>query len=46
MLELENLSAAVRGLAEPLLGRQDAVDQARVIGALYRSAEQGSVVAL
>jgi len=46
MLELENLGAAVRGLAEPLLGRQDAVAQARVIEALYRSAEQGAVVAL
>jgi D-xylose 1-dehydrogenase (NADP+, D-xylono-1,5-lactone-forming) len=46
MLELENLSAAVRGLAEPLLGRQDAVAQARVIEALYRSAEQGAAVAL
>jgi D-xylose 1-dehydrogenase (NADP+, D-xylono-1,5-lactone-forming) len=46
MLELENLGAAVRGLAAPLLGRQDAVAQARVIEALYRSAEQGAVVAL
>ena len=45
-LQLENLSAAVRGLAEPLLGRQDAVAQARVIDALYRSAEQGAAVAL
>lgn len=46
MLELENLGAAVRGLAAPLLGRQDAVAQARAIEALYRSAEQGTVVAL
>ena len=46
MLELENLGAALRGLAAPLLGRQDAVGQARVIEALYRSAEQGAVVAL
>jgi predicted dehydrogenase len=37
-LELENLAAAARGEAEPLLGRADAVAQARVIDALYRSA--------
>jgi D-xylose 1-dehydrogenase (NADP+, D-xylono-1,5-lactone-forming) len=45
-LELENLSAAIRGRAEPLLGRVDAVGQARTIEALYRSAETGAVVAL
>jgi predicted dehydrogenase len=38
-LQLENFAAAVRGEAEPLLGRADAVAQARVIDALYRSAE-------
>jgi D-xylose 1-dehydrogenase (NADP+, D-xylono-1,5-lactone-forming) len=38
-LELENLSDAIRGEAEPLLGRDDAVAQARTIEALYRSAE-------
>ena len=37
-LELENLSAAVRGAADPLLGRDDALGQARAIEALYRSA--------
>jgi predicted dehydrogenase len=37
-LELENLAAAARGDAEPLLGRADALAQARVIEALYRSA--------
>ena len=41
-LELENLSDAIRGLAEPLLGREDAVGNARVIEALYRSAAEGA----
>jgi len=40
-LELENLGAAIRGEAEPLLGRADAVGQARAIEALYRSAATG-----
>jgi xylose dehydrogenase (NAD/NADP) len=40
-LELENLSAAIRGEAEPLLGREDALGQARAIDALYRAAETG-----
>ena len=40
-LELENLSDAIRSEAEPLLGRDDAVAQARVIAALRRSAEAG-----
>jgi xylose dehydrogenase (NAD/NADP) len=38
-LELENLSDAIRGAATPLLGRDDALGQARTIEALYRSAE-------
>jgi D-xylose 1-dehydrogenase (NADP+, D-xylono-1,5-lactone-forming) len=45
-LELENLSDAIRGRGQPLLGRADAVGQARAIEALYRSAETGAVVAL
>jgi xylose dehydrogenase (NAD/NADP) len=45
-LELENLSEAIRGRAEPLLGRGDAVGQARAIEALYRSAEEGAPVAM
>ena len=45
-LELENLSDAIRGEAELLLGREDAVAQARVIEALYRSAEEGEPVTL
>ncbi len=44
-LELENMSDAVRGRAEPLLGHEDALGQARVIDALYRSAAEGRLVA-
>jgi D-xylose 1-dehydrogenase (NADP+, D-xylono-1,5-lactone-forming) len=45
-LQLENMSAAVRGGEEPLLGREDALRQARVIEALYRSADEGRPVSL
>jgi xylose dehydrogenase (NAD/NADP) len=45
-LELENLSDAIRGEAEPLLGREDAVGQARAIEALYRSAAEGRPVTM
>jgi predicted dehydrogenase len=45
-LELENLSEAIRGAADPLLGREDAVGQARVIDALYRSAASGTAASL
>jgi predicted dehydrogenase len=45
-LELENFAGAIRGDAEPLLGRQDAVAQARVIEALYESAATGEAVSL
>jgi xylose dehydrogenase (NAD/NADP) len=45
-LELENLSAAIRGEGEPLLGREDAVAQARVLRALTASARDGAPVAL
>jgi predicted dehydrogenase len=45
-LEAENMSAAIRGEAEPLLGRTDAIGQARAIEALYRAAESaGAAVA-
>ena len=37
-LEAANFSAAIRGEARPLLGRDDAVAQARAIDALYRAA--------
>ena len=43
-LELENLAAAIAGEAEPLVTREDALAQARVIEALYRSAESGQAV--
>ncbi len=45
-LEAENMSAAIRGEAEPLLGRADAVGQARAIEALYQAAEEGRAVTL
>jgi len=45
-LQLENFAAATRGEAEPLLGRDDAVAQARAIDALYRSAASGAAVSL
>ena len=45
-LELENLSDAIRGRGEPLLGRDDAVGNAHAIEALYRSAETGAPVTL
>ena len=45
-LELTNFAAAIAGEAEQLLGREDAVAQARVIEALYRSAESGEAVRL
>ena len=45
-LELEDLSAAIRGGGAPLLGREDALGQARTIDALFRSAQEGRVVAL
>lgn len=40
-LELENVSDAIRDEAPLLLGRDDALGQARAIEALYRSAEAG-----
>jgi D-xylose 1-dehydrogenase (NADP+, D-xylono-1,5-lactone-forming) len=45
-LELENLSRAARREEEPLLGRADAVSQARVLEALTRSARSAAPVAL
>jgi xylose dehydrogenase (NAD/NADP) len=38
-LELENLGDAIRGEGAPLLGRSDALGQARTLNALYRAAE-------
>jgi D-xylose 1-dehydrogenase (NADP+, D-xylono-1,5-lactone-forming) len=45
-LELENLAAAIRGEATPLLGRDDAAGQAAAIAALYASAEAREARAL
>ena len=45
-LEAENLSAAIRGDAQPLLGREDAIGQARAIEALYAAADSGRTVEL
>ena len=45
-LELEDAAAAIAGERAPLLGRDDALGQARTIEALYRSAEEGRAVAL
>jgi D-xylose 1-dehydrogenase (NADP+, D-xylono-1,5-lactone-forming) len=42
--EVEDLSRAIRGGGAPLLGRQDAIAQARVIEALYRAAAEGHEV--
>ncbi len=44
--ELENLADAVEGRVPALLGRADAVAQARVIDALYRSASSGTRIAV
>ncbi|MBV8988044.1 MAG: Gfo/Idh/MocA family oxidoreductase [Solirubrobacterales bacterium] len=46
MLEAENMSAAIRGEAQPLLGRDDAIGQARAIEALYQAGGSGRVVEL
>ncbi len=46
LLELENMSAAILGNGRPLLGRADALGQARAIEALYRSADSGKPVSL
>jgi len=40
-IELENLSDAIRGEAEPLLGREDAMGQARTLQALHDDAFRG-----
>jgi D-xylose 1-dehydrogenase (NADP+, D-xylono-1,5-lactone-forming) len=41
LLELEDFARAAAGEGEPLLGRADAVGQARALGALRRSAAEG-----
>jgi predicted dehydrogenase len=46
LLEAENMSAAIRGDAVLLLGRADAVGQARAIEALYEAADTGQTITL
>jgi len=43
-MELEDMAAAIAGERPPLLGRDDALGQARAIEALYRSAAEGCTV--
>ncbi len=43
-LQLENMADAIEGAAPPLLGRADALAQARTIEGLYRAAETGTAV--
>ena len=45
-LELENVSDAIRGEAELLLARDDAMGQARALEALHESATSGKPVSL
>jgi predicted dehydrogenase len=45
-LEAENMSAAIRGEAQSLLTREDALGQARAIEALYHAADAGHTVSL
>jgi predicted dehydrogenase len=46
LCELENFAGAVAGTELPLLGRDDALGQARTIDALYRAAAEGVSVDL
>jgi len=46
MLELEDFAAAARGEREPLLGRDDALGQARTLAALTEAAKTGATVTL
>jgi D-xylose 1-dehydrogenase (NADP+, D-xylono-1,5-lactone-forming) len=45
-LELENVSDTIGGDAELMLGREDAIGQARTLEALHRSAQSGQAVEL
>jgi predicted dehydrogenase len=45
-LQAENFTAAIRGEQPTLLGRADALGQARALQALYAAAESGQVVSL
>ena len=45
-LELDNLADAIQGRAPQLLGRDDALGQARTIESLYRAAAEGRAVSI
>ncbi len=45
-LELENVTSAAQGEAELLLGREDAMGQAKALAALHQAAESGETVSL
>jgi xylose dehydrogenase (NAD/NADP) len=45
-LQLDDVSAAIRGRRAPLLGREDALGQARTIAALEQAAAEGRAVAV
>ncbi|HWE08313.1 MAG TPA: Gfo/Idh/MocA family oxidoreductase [Solirubrobacteraceae bacterium] len=45
-LQADNFAAAIRGEAPPLLGRSDAVGQARTIEALYAAADAGLLIGI
>jgi predicted dehydrogenase len=45
-LQLDDVSAAIRGEHAPLLGREDALGQARTIAALEQAAAEGRAVAV
>jgi D-xylose 1-dehydrogenase (NADP+, D-xylono-1,5-lactone-forming) len=45
-LEAENMSAAIRGETPLLLGRADAIGQAKTIEALYNAADSGEAITL
>jgi predicted dehydrogenase len=45
-LQADNFAAAIRGEAPPLLGRADAVGQARTIEGLYAAADAGLLIGI
>jgi xylose dehydrogenase (NAD/NADP) len=45
-LELDSFANAVAGAAPPLLGRADALGQARAVDALYRAAAEGAEISV
>jgi predicted dehydrogenase len=45
-LQLEDVSAAIRGEHPPLLGREDALAQARALAVLEQAAAEGRAVSV